>query len=580
MTSPSLKRALALFFAACLLAPPAAGQRSITANGKPAAKSPVLVALEEELQRAQKILKAKGDPAPYLIGYQVADTHYNVVGAQYGALNTSQAGRMRLLDVDVRVGDYPLDSTHRTAGTGGYAGGGGSAIPLTLDDDKDALKSAVWMETDRKYRAAVERLIQIKANQQIKVEEEDKSADFSRETPQVAVGSVAAPPKLDRALWEKKVKEYSALFNQYPDILESSVTLTADATTKYLVNTEGALLQHGGAHARLMVFARTKAEDGMELYRHETFDAVTPDRLPADATVRAAIERMAGDLLALRNAPVIEPYTGPAILSGRASGVFFHEIFGHRIEGHRQKDEDGGQTFTKRVNQPVLPAFLSVYDDPTLASLQLGGAEVDLNGHYQFDDEGVRAERVTVVENGILKNFLMSRSPIKGFPKSNGHGRKQPGLRAVGRQGNLIVQASQTVPEAKLRELLIAECKKQGKPYGLVFKDISGGFTTTGRSSPQAFQVTPVLVYRVYADGRADELVRGVDLIGTPLTSFSQIVAAGDRPEVFNGMCGAESGWVPVATISPSILTTQIEVQKKPKSNERLPILPPPSKEN
>jgi TldD protein len=575
----SLRRALRFSLVACLIAQPAAGQQSNKPAGKTAAaKSAVLVALEEEMRRAAAILKEKGDPAPYLVAYQVFDTHYNVVSAQYGALQSSQSGRMRLLDVDVRVGDYQLDNTHRGGAGGGYHGGG-SAVPVTLEDDKDALKSALWMETDRKYRAAVERLMQVKANRQIKVEEEDKSADFSRETPQVAVQPVAAPPKLDHALWEKKLKEFSALFNKYPDILESSVTLTADATTKYLVNTEGASLQQPAAHTRIMVFARTKAEDGMELYRHETFDAATPGRLPSDVTIKAAIEQMAKDLIALRNAPVIEPYTGPAILSGRASGVFFHEIFGHRIEGHRQKDEDGGQTFTKRVGQAVLPPFLSVYDDPTMATVKIGGAEVDLNGHYIFDDEGVKAERVTVVENGILRNFLMSRSPIKGFPRSNGHGRKQPGLRPVGRQGNLMVQASETVSEAKLRELLIEECKKQGKPYGLIFKDISGGFTTTGRSSPQAFQVTPVLVYRVYTDGRADELVRGVDLIGTPLTSFSKIVAAGDRAEVFNGMCGAESGWVPVSTISPSILTTQIEVQKKPKSNERLPILPPPSVE-
>ncbi|MFN7931165.1 MAG: TldD/PmbA family protein, partial [Blastocatellia bacterium] len=400
-------------------------------------------------------------------------------------------------------------------------------------------------------------------------------ADLSRETAQTAAVATPSLGKIDRSVWEQKLKSWSALFNKYPEILSSNVTFTADDTTKYLVNSEGTAVQHGTIHARLAVYARTKAEDGMELYRYETFDAFTPDKLPNEATVLAAIDRMSKDLLELRKAPVIEPYTGPAILSGRASGVFFHEIFGHRIEGHRQKEEDSGQTFTKQVNKPILPEFISVYDDPTLK--QLSGT--DLNGYYQFDDEGVKAQRVPVVENGVLKNFLMSRSPIKGFATSNGHGRKQPGMRPVGRQGNLVVQVSKTVPEAKLRELLIAECQKQSKPYGLIFKDISGGFTTTGRSAPQAFQVTPVMVYRVYADGRPDELVRGVDLIGTPLTSFSKIVAASDTTEVFNGVCGAESGWVPVSAVSPSILTTQIEVQKKPKSNERLPILPPPSQE-
>lgn len=553
-----------------LLAPSTISQKATPT----ADKSPVMTALQDELQRVQKSLKQKGDPPPYLIAYQVYDLQQTQIMAQYGALQNSEMGNVRLLDVDVRVGDYQLDNTHRVGGGGGYAGGGG-AIPISSENDLDALKSTIWMVTDQKYRAAQERLIQIKANQAVKVEEEDKSADLSRETPQTAMLPTPSLGKIERGEWEKKVKTWSAIFNKYPEILSSNVTFSADNTTKYLVNSEGTAVQHGSIRSRLAIYARTKAEDGMELQRYEAFDAFTPDKLPNEAVVVAAIEKMAKDLLDLRKAPVVEPYTGPAILSGRASGVFFHEIFGHRIEGHRQKEEDSGQTFTKQVGKPILPEFISVYDDPTLKQ----HTSIDLNGYYQFDDEGVKAQRVPVVENGVLKNFLMSRSPIKGFATSNGHGRKQPGMRAVGRQGNLVVQVSQTVPEAKLRELLIAECQKQGKPFGLIFKDISGGFTTTGRSAPQAFQVTPVMVYRVYADGRPDELVRGVDLIGTPLTSFSKIVAASDSTEVFNGVCGAESGWVPVSAVSPSILTTQIEVQKKPKSNERLPILPPPSQE-
>ena len=534
-------------------------------------KGIILTALQDELVRAQKILKTKGDPPPYLISYQVYETSQTAITAQYGALQSSDSFRGRFLDVDVRVGDYQLDNTHRAGGGGGNYGGGG-AQPISSEDDLDAIKSSIWMVTDQKYKAAQERLIQIKADRAVKVEEEDKSADLSKEIPQVAVTAKPVLNKLDKASWEKKVKEWSGLFNKYPDILSSNASFNMDATTKYLVNSEGTSVQHSGTHARLTIYARTKAEDGMELYRYETFDGFTPEKLPADSVITAAVEKMAKDLMDLRKAPVIEPFTGPAILSGRASGVFFHEIFGHRVEGHRQKEEDSGQTFTKQVNKPILPTFISVFDDPTLK--QLGG--IDLNGYYQFDDEGVKAQRVAVVENGILKNFLMSRAPIKNFPNSNGHGRKQPGMRAVGRQGNLLVQAAETVSETKLRELLIEECKKQNKPFGLVFVDISGGFTTTGRSAPQAFQVTPVMVYKVYADGRPDELVRGVDLIGTPLTSFSKIVAASNTTEVFNGVCGAESGWVPVSAISPSILTTQIEVQKKPKANERLPILPPP----
>ena len=534
---------------------------------------PVLQALDEELKRAFDVLKQKGDPAPYFIGYSVSEMESVDIDASLGALRSSQTSLTRLLDVDVRVGDYQLDNTHQIRGQRGTTSGPSFSYPVLMpvDNDIDALKSVIWLETDQKYKAAVERFIQVKANRAIKVEEEDTSADLSRESKQTAV---LAPANLDLDIptWQKKVQDFSALFNKYPEIYEGSVGLSSSATNDYLANTEGTSVQHGIASIRLSIYARTKADDGMELYRFESFDAHSADHLPGDATIRQTIETMVRDLKALRAAPVIEPYTGPAILSGRASGVFFHEIFGHRIEGHRQKSETEGQTFTKKINQPVLPDFISVIDDPTMERI----AGTDLNGHYAFDDDGVPAERVTVVDKGILKNFLMSRSPVSGFENSNGHGRKAPGFRTVGRQGNLIVQATNTVSDAKMRVMLIEEAKKQGKPFGLLFKDISGGFTLTGRSSPQSFQVTPIMVYRIYVDGRPDELVRGVDLIGTPLTSFSQIVAAGDTPEVFNGFCGAESGYVPVAAVSPSILTAQIEVQKKAKSSDRPPILPPP----
>jgi predicted Zn-dependent protease len=472
------------------------------------------------------------------------------------------------------VGEYQLDNTHQIRGPRGAQSAPNFSVPvlMPLDDDLDSLKSVIWLETDRRYKAAADRFIQVRANRAIKVEEEDTSADLSRETPQTA--AMPAPRlSVNASEWESKLKMYSAIFSSHPELYDGALGLSSTATNQYLVNSEGTSIQHGTARIRLSISARTKAEDGMDLFRFESFDAHSPDNLPDDATIRRTIDRMILDLKALRNAPIIEPFAGPAILSGRASGVFFHEIFGHRIEGQRQKSEDEGQTFTKRIDQLILPDFISVFDDPTTKQLQ----GTDLNGHYAFDNDGVPAQKVTVVDKGILKNFLLSRSPISGFEKSNGHGRKAPGYRTVGRQANLIIEASNTVTNARLREMLIEEAKKQNKPFGLMFEDISGGFTMTGRASTQAFQVTPIMVYRVYVDGRPDELVRGVDLIGTPLTSFSRIVAAGDNPEVFNGFCGAESGFIPVSAVSPSILTTQIEVQKRAKSSERPPILPPPA---
>jgi predicted Zn-dependent protease len=271
----------------------------------------------------------------------------------------------------------------------------------------------------------------------------------------------------------------------------------------------------------------------------------------------------------------VEPYIGPAILVNKASGVFFHEIFGHRIEGHRQKSEFEGQTFTKKVGEKILPDIISVYDDPTLTTFN----GKDLNGHYMYDDEGVAAQRVTVVENGILKNFLMSRSPVEGFPQSNGHGRRQYGRSIVSRQGVLYIKSFNEVSFEKLREKLKEECKKQDKPYGLIFYDIAGGFTLTGRGGAQTFKVIPLFVMRVYVDDRPDEVVRGVDIVGTPLLSFSKIQLTGDDYDVFNGTCGAESGMIPVSAISPSIFVSEIEVEKKAKAQDKPPILPAPIQE-
>ena len=282
---------------------------------------------------------------------------------------------------------------------------------------------------------------------------------------------------------------------------------------------------------------------------------------------------MASDLKALREAPLAEPFDGPALLSGRSAGVFFHEVLGHRVEGHRQRGAQEGQTFTKKVGQPILPEFLSVTDDPTLRTLN----GMDLGGWYEYDDEGMPASRVEVVKDGILKNFLMSRMPIKDFGSSNGHGRAQAGMMPTGRQSNLIVTSSKTVKDSELRRKLLDEVGKQGKPYGLYFDDIQGGFTLTQRAAPQAFQVLPVLVWRVYADGRPDELVRGVDIVGTALAALNRILVTGEQTAVFNGMCGAESGQVPVAAAAPAMLFSEIEVQRRAGSPNRPPILPPPA---
>lgn len=531
----------------------------------PQQQSVLLQTVSDEMNRAFNVLKEKGDPPPYFLSYRVTDIESTTITTSLGALQSDDTDYSRILDTSIRVGDYEFDNTRDTQGMGG------SSMQLPMDDDPYAIKNMMWVQTDAAYKSAVSELRQAKQNQQTTIAREFSAADFSKETPQVSKLEKKSI-KIDKKAWAEKLRKYSAIFNKYPLILSSYVSLTANATNKYFVSTEKTSLQYGSTEIRIGIFGTTKADDGMELYRYESFDASALDGLPDEAKMIATIERVAKDLIDLRNAPTIEPFTGPAILSGRASGVFFHEIFGHRIEGHRQKSEYEGNTFTAKINQSVLPPFFSVVDDPTLRKF----GDTELSGFYQYDDEGIKSQRVPLVQNGILKTFLLGRSPIKGFVKSNGHGRAQPGLSPVSRQGNLIVQASKTVPKSQLRKLLIAEVKRQKKSFGLFFDDISGGFTNTSRYAPQAFQVTPIMVYKVFPDGRPDQLVRGLDLIGTPLTAFSKIIAADDSPEIFNGVCGAESGMVQVSAISPGVLLNQIEVQKRPKSEELPPILPPP----
>ncbi len=304
----------------------------------------------------------------------------------------------------------------------------------------------------------------------------------------------------------------------------------------------------------------------------KTFEAETAEGLPAQAEMEAAVRELGNSLEALRKAPVTEPFDGPAILSGRAAAVFFHEVLGHRLEGQRQRGDEEGQTFTKEVGKEVLPTFLSVADDPTLTTF----GKTWLSGNYQYDDEGQKAQRVALIEDGVLKTFLMSRLPIASFANSNGHGRAQTGKVPTGRQGNLIVTSTKSVSEAKLRKQLIEEAKKQGKPYGLYFEDISSGFAVTQRRSPQAFEVIPLVVWRVYVDGRPDELVRGVSIVGTPLAAMKRILVTGDKSEVFNGECGAESGTIPVSAVAPAMLVSEMETQKQPQGTARPPILPIP----
>jgi TldD protein len=545
-------------------------RHSSAAGDSPAKPSPLFDAMKTELDRSVKTLGAQ-DPAAYFIGYALTDTDRVNVSGSNGALLTSDGARNRWLEVSVRTGSYQLDDTHKVDGRQPPNGGPGTSVPI--DDDAEVLRRAIWLETDKQYRAAAEALIKIQTGKEVKAQtEEGKAPDFSKEKPSTHIGPWVSYT-VDRKPWEEKVRAYSKYFRESRAVINSIVTFTAQAENSIQLNSEGTQLQFGQIRYRLELFIQGKAGDGMDIDRYYNFDWVNPSEAPDDKAVSAASAQLRKEMEGLVVSPINDPSVTPALLTGRAAAVFFHEVFGHRAEGHRQKDVNEGQTFTKKVGEQILPGFLTVVDDTTRRKVN----DKELLGFYEFDDEGVPAQRVVLVDHGVLKNFEMSRSPIDGFPKSNGHGRRQLGATPVSRQGNLIVESNKMVTNAQLREKLIELIKQQGKPYGLLIDDIAGGFTLTGRGQPQAFQVEPLVVYKVFADGKPDELVRGVDIVGTPLASLAKIVATGDTPEVFNGYCGAESGSVPVSAVSPAILTTELEVQKKPAATDRPPILPAPA---
>jgi TldD protein len=529
----------------------------------------ILGTMQSELDRSMAAL-SKADPPTYFISYTIADRQYSEVSGSNGALLSSTDNRARWLEVQTRVGSYQQDDTHKLGDRQpSWTSPGTSTV---LDDDLPVLSREIWRETDRQYRAASQALIKVKTNQQVQVQTAEGAApDFSAEAPRSFIGP-HVEMRVDRAPWEARVRKYTAAFSQSPAVLNSIVTFTALAANQYEVTSEGTKLAFGQIHYRLELYVQSKAPDGMDINRYNNFDWLDPKDAPDDKTVLEHVKTMINETESLDQAPLVDPFAGPALLTGRAAAVFFHEVFGHRAEGFRQKDINEGQTFTSKIGEQILPSFISIKDDPTEA---LFGGQM-LLGNYLYDDEGVKAENVQLIDHGVLKTFLMSRSPLVDIPHSNGHGRRQLGFVPVARQGNLIVSSSNAVTNEQLRAKLIELVKAQGKPFGLLIDDIAGGFTFTGRGQPQAFQVLPLVVYKVFPDGRPDQLVRGVDIVGTPLVSLTKIVATGDKPEIFNGYCGAESGSVPVSAVAPAILISEMEVQKKQTSTDRPPILPPP----
>lgn len=536
----------------------------------------VLEATRSELKRSLAQLRLPGYEAPYFLAFAVRDYTIDQLEAKFGAVYADDHRRARHAYVEVRVGDYRLDNTspHEQAiidldADETYQ----PSSEAPVDDAPAALRSTLWLLADAEYKQALADYANKRGRRATTMVEDEDLPSFSREAPIQAIDPPLAYD-FDRARLLERARRASARFQSHADIFDAVVRIEGQHVTRTLVNSEGSEIISERVIFSAHLAAWARAPDGMLLEHERAFYGATPADLPDDEALAQAVDQLGRELAALRLAPVIDPYTGPAILMQQAAGVFFHEAVGHRLEGERQGNEKDGRTFKDQIGRRILPEFLTIVDDPTLRSF----AGVPLNGYYLYDDEGVGARPVTLVERGLLRDYIMSRTPISGSLKSNGHGRAEGTADPMGRMANLVVRSTKQVSEAELKRMLLEEVRRQGKPFGLLIRDISGGATNTSAMGFQAFKGQARLVYRVDGKTGAESLVRGVEMVGTPLISINKIVATSDRPAIFNGFCGAESGYVPVSTVAPAVLLREIELQRSHRALERPPLLPSPSR--
>lgn len=515
------------------------------------------------MERSLKRLKLDDFGPPYFIAYRLVDEARYDVLASYGAALQHSDDEYRTLYVEVRFGDRALDNTDL-----GFRGWHGQAAR-----SPEVLREGLWSLTDAAYKNAISGFLEKKAKRATEFVP-DVLDDFAVEPATQAVRP-QPPPGIDRARLKALAERLSAVFKRHPHIYDSHVSAHAKRARRFLLTSEGTRVATPPEDLpnALRLSAMTRAEDGMRLDNAKGWAFADFPDLPSEAELEREAERVAKELDLARTAPVQPPMAAPAILDPEFTGVLFHEALGHKLEGQRQRDPQQSQLFKDLVGKRIIPEFLSLYDDPT-SSVEDGRPT---SGHYEFDSEGVPARRVVLVEKGVLRNFLMSRWPVKGFSRSNGHGRSDSGMRPTGRMANLIVRAESPVPRAELEKRLLELVRKAGKPYGFLLVGAFGGENPNNRGSAQTLEVRPRLTYRVDAKTGEKTLVRGVRLVGTPLVILNRIAAAGDDSALANTfVCGAESGFVPVSQAAPSVLVSEVELQRLPEDRSRPPLLPSP----
>lgn len=516
-----------------------------------ASSDAVLRALTEEMERSKTKLKMDNVPAPYYIEYRVTEIDQFDASAVFGALRSQQHDHGRLLRVSVRVGDYKQDSFFGT--------GEGTVDLVPSDDDVFSIRHRVWLATDRAYKAATEALSAKQAAlKQLKVDE--PVDDFAKTSPVQSIEPLVRFSSTDFSSWLRLLEESSGLYrsDQELETFDSSLRFTVE--NRYFVNSEGTIARSGHTHYVISVGGSTQAADGMLLQRSHADQGNELKELPTREQFLKTTAKMLETLRQLRDAPVVdEEYRGPVLFANDAAATVVTELIEPNVLGRKPQLGENARTTGKwstSYKSRVLPDFINVFDDPTVSAI----SGQPLFGNYTLDDEGVKAQRVSLIEKGQLVSYLIGRTPIRDFPASNGHGRASAAASAAAYPGNLVLQSTDPQPDAALKEKLIALCKQRDLPYGLYVETMGP-------------RLEPRLIYRVWTKDADEELVRGAVFGDLDIRSLrSDLIAAGTAPAVEDR---SEPVWFSVA--SPALLFDELQVKRTQAAKQKLPEYPAPA---
>ena len=573
-------------------------------------KDLTLHAMHDEMERARERLVLPGADKPFYIEYRLLDLDIRSISASFGALLSDTTSKIRLMSVDVRVGDYHLDSSNFVS-EDGFRGFLGSSGQVGIDRDYNSLRQDLWLATDQAYKAA---LTQMSLKQAFlrSLTKPPEIDDFSQATPLVKIDPRIEPDWTSRH-WDDEARSASGALTNFPDLSGARVHYYLIYATRYLMSSEGTTIRTSRSLAAIEAALGADAPDGMPLHNYYAAYAATPDGLPNAATVSQALTERATELMATRSAPLVSDYTGPVLFDPQAAGSLLAQILGPSLSGARPplsatEDYDsfmerfgGRNEWTERVGQRVLPANVSLVDDPTQSSFN----GQPMIGNYPIDDEGVPAQRVTIVQNGLLRDLLMSRRPGPNFTVSNGHARSALLSDPQALSSNLFFQSNNELSPDALRQKFLASCKDDGLPWCLEVKrmddpaisslnqqDFSDFVGELGGDIASGARV-PLLLYRVYVSDGHEEPVRGGILEGLNMRSLRDILGVGSDAAVYDylqnpqdGLAGTAlgsfgsaqgNGGIPSSMVAPSLLLDEVDVRGFHGEPRRLPLVPAPA---